>query len=394
MKTAVVASFARTPLCKSYRGAFNDTHGARLAGHVIEAAVSRAGIDGDDVEDVLLGCAMQEGTTGYNISRQAAIRAGLPVHTSAATINRFCASGLQSIASVAADIVCGQTRVGIAGGVESISLVQTEHKNVHRREDDWIVANKPAIYMPMLQTAEIVASRYGISREYQDAFALESQQRAATAQAEGRFDQEIAPLTVDRVLVDRETGERSYETVHADRDEGIRPDTTAAGLSRLRPVLDSQGTVTAGNASQLSDGAAACVIMDADLAEHRGIEPLGIFRGFAVVGCEPDEMGIGPVVAVPRLLSRFGLEIDDIDLWELNEAFASQALYCRDRLGIDPSCINVDGGAIALGHPYGVSGTRIAGHALVEGARRKARRIVVTLCVGAGMGAAGLFEIA
>lgn len=393
MKAAVIASYARTALCRSYRGAFNDTHGAALAGHVIEHAVSRAGLEPGEVEDVMLGCAMQEGTTGYNIARQGAVRAGLPVDVAAATINRFCASGLQSIVSAAQAVACGQLDVAVAGGVESISLVQTEHKNNHRRQDAWILAHKPAVYMPMLETAENVASRYGIDREMQDEFALQSQTRAAAARAAGRFGEEIVPLKTTRVVKDRDSGRHNEVCVNADADEGIRPDTQLEGLGRLKPVWSDEGTVTAGNASQLSDGAAACVVVDERLAERRNLAPLGYFRDFVVVGCEPDEMGIGPVFAVPRLLDRNRLSVDDIDLWELNEAFASQAVYCRDRIGIPAERMNVNGGAIALGHPYGVSGTRLVGHALLEGRRRKVRHVVVTMCVGAGMGAAGLFEV-
>lgn len=394
MKDAAIVAVARTPLGRAYRGAFNDTHGADLGGHVIAAAVGRAGIAPDEVEDVILGCAMQEGTTGYNIARQSAIRAGLPVSTSAATINRFCASGLQSIALAAHAVAAGEVSVAVTGGLESISLVQNDHKNNFQRENSWLIEHKPSIYMPMLQTAENVASRYGITREAQDVYAARSHQRAAAARQAGRFDSEIAALETIKSLENRETGERTAQTVTLTQDEGMRPDTTAEKLAELKPVLSSDATVTAGNASQFSDGAAALVVMDADLASRRGLEVLGIFRGFNSVGCEPDEMGIGPVLAVPKLLRRFGLSVDDIGLWELNEAFASQTLYCRDKLGIDPERFNVDGGAIAVGHPYGMSGARLAMHALCEGRRRKEKLAVVTMCIGAGMGAAALLEMA
>lgn len=392
MKDVAIVSYARTPVGRAYRGAFNDTHGADLGGHVIAAAVQRSGIAPDEIEDVILGCAMQEGTTGYNIARQSAVRAGLPVSASAATINRFCASGLQSIAMGAYGVAQGETTIVVAGGVESISLVQNAKKNNYRRENDWLMAHKPSVYMPMLQTAENVAERYGVGRDAQDEYAARSQNLAEAAFESGKLDAELAPMETRKVIEDRQTGERRQETVLLKRDEGVRSGTSAATLSGLDPIL-ANGTVTAGNASQLSDGAAAVVLMDADEASRRGIACHGLFRGFASIGCEPDEMGIGPVLAVPRLLRRFGLSVDDIGLWELNEAFASQALYCRDRLGIDPDRFNVNGGAIAIGHPYGMSGTRLAMHALAEGNRRKENWAVVTMCVGAGMGAAALFEL-
>ena len=393
MREAAIVSTARTPIGKAFRGAFNKTHGATLAGHAIAHAVARAGIEPAEVEDVILGCGLPEGATGHNIARLAAVRAGLPVTTAAATVNRFCSSGLQTIAMAAQRVVGEQVPAVVAGGLESISLVQN-NLNKHFYTEDWLMRHKPELWLSMIETADIVAARYGVSREQQDEYALASQQRTAAAQEAGRFDDEIVPLATVKEVTDKETGETHDEEVKLTKDEGNRPSTNAEGLAALAPVLGEDKFITAGNASQLSDGASACVVMDAKLAEQRGIAPLGIFRGFTVAGCEPDEMGIGPVFAVPRLLERAGLKMDDIDLWELNEAFAVQVVYCRDRLGIPMDRLNVDGGSISIGHPYGMSGARLAGHALIEGKRRGARYVVVTMCIGGGQGAAGLFEVA
>ncbi|WP_421708767.1 acetyl-CoA C-acyltransferase [Algihabitans sp.] len=390
MRQAVVVSTARTGLAKAHRGSLNRTHGATMAGHVIQAAVERAGIAPEVIEDCVLGCGYPEGATGRNVARQSAIRAGLPVSVAGMTVNRFCASGLQAVAVAAQAIVGEGAQAMVAGGVESISLTQPPPVN---SPEDWIQANKPELYLPMIETADIVAARYGISRDAQDDYGLRSQQRIAAAQAAGLFDEEIVPFETVMTKKDRQTGETREEAVTLRGDECNRPDTTREGLASLSPVRGDNQFITAGNASQLSDGAAALVLMEAQEAAKAGLEPLGAFIGFSVAGCEPDEMGIGPVYAVPRLLERAGRSLGDVDLWELNEAFASQALYCRDRLGIDDELCNVNGGSIAIGHPFGTTGARMVGHLLREGRRRGAKLGVVTMCVGGGMGAAGLFEI-
>jgi len=392
MRTAVIVSTARTPIGKAYRGAFNNTEAPTLGGHAVKQAVLRAGLDPEEVEDVIMGCAMPQGTQGANIARLIALAAGLPVTTAGMTVDRQCSSGMMAIALAAKTIVSDGVDIMVGGGLESISLVQNENMNLFRAKDPRLLAVHKDVYMPMIDTAEVVAKRYGISREAQDEFALQSQQRTAASQAAGRFDAEIVPMSSSMGVMDKETKAISFVEVTLDKDEGNRPDTNLEGLASLKPVRDG-GFITAGNASQLSDGASASVLMEAKVAEKRALTPLGIYRGTAVAGCEPDEMGIGPVFAVPKLLKRNGLTMDDIDLWELNEAFAVQVLYCRDKLGIPNDKLNVDGGAISIGHPYGMSGARMVGHALIEGKRRGVKFVVCTMCIGGGQGAASLFEV-
>jgi len=391
MIDAVIVSTARTALAKSWKGAFNMTHGATLGGHALAAAITRASIEPGEVEDVIMGCANPEGATGANIARQIALRGGCPVSTAGMTVNRFCSSGLQTIALAAQRIIAGEGDIYAAGGVESISCVQQE-MNQHMLADPWLKEHKPEIYWPMLQTAEMVAKRYNIGRDRQDEYGVQSQQRAANAQAAGAFDAEIVPMTTIMGVADKASGMLMSREVTISADEGIRADTTIEAVSKIRTAIPG-GVISAGNASQFSDGASVAVLMSSKLAEVRGLQPLGIFRGFAVAGCEPDEMGIGPVFAIPKLLKKAGLSVADIGLWELNEAFAVQVLYCADRLGIPMDRLNVNGGAIAVGHPYGVSGARLVGHALIEGKRRGVKYVVATMCIGGGQGAAGLFEV-